>query len=312
MVIDWSNITCAHGDPQDIPAHLCDMLSDNPEVREHARASLYKSALDQGTPFEAAAHVVPQLVDVILNPSCPDRFDVFRMIVDFALRDDICFDGSVPFDAEEHFQGAELLSGYTEHELADMQRRWLEEDGLAVEYCDAFVVLWAREAYDALADRSTEFLSLLDAEDERIVCQCIAVLHWFPHIAAASVASLIARCLAQKSDYFQINANLSLGFLAAHAEQQRAAEHLEHVLRNTHDPFVRVTAAVGLFHALGDQLPKNAIRVLKDYVQDPAKESIPRDCYIWWRPIAGRKRGPRGFPQEALDELQNPRRAFKR
>jgi HEAT repeat protein len=71
--VPWSVVTHAYGSAADVPALIrCLASSDNVE-RSDAYEKLYSNIYHQGTVYEAAIHALPFLVELLRDPSTPDR-----------------------------------------------------------------------------------------------------------------------------------------------------------------------------------------------------------------------------------------------
>ena len=72
--IDWSRLTHAYGSAADVPERIAQLLSHDEDERADAQNDfLFASIWHQGTVYEASAPAVPFLIEMIADPSVPDR-----------------------------------------------------------------------------------------------------------------------------------------------------------------------------------------------------------------------------------------------
>ena len=74
--IDWQSLKHAHGAANNIPALLHAALSQEEYDREFAFALLFETVIHQGSVYEATAHTVPFLFQMLQSPSTPDKTTV--------------------------------------------------------------------------------------------------------------------------------------------------------------------------------------------------------------------------------------------
>ena len=69
----WHDHQHAYGPATDVPRDLRDLRSRKPKVRSKALGNLYGSIFHQGTRWRPSKLAVPFLVELLRDPSTPDR-----------------------------------------------------------------------------------------------------------------------------------------------------------------------------------------------------------------------------------------------
>jgi HEAT repeat protein len=82
--IDWKQLTHAYGPADDVPALIRALLSQDKRQRDHAIYELFGNIYHQGTVYEATAHAVPFLIELLDDPSTPDRSIVACLLASIA------------------------------------------------------------------------------------------------------------------------------------------------------------------------------------------------------------------------------------
>ncbi|XVV16656.1 hypothetical protein ACQP2X_20475 [Actinoplanes sp. CA-131856] len=72
-MIDWAGLRHAYGSAEDVPGHLAALRSADEEERREAFGELYASIAHQGNRYSASAAAVPALLELVGDPSIPDR-----------------------------------------------------------------------------------------------------------------------------------------------------------------------------------------------------------------------------------------------
>src|SRR5688572_30578809 len=71
--VDWTRLSHAYGPAADVPGLLRQLASTDAEARGAALYELYGNIYHQGTVYEATAHAVPFLVELLRAPELPDK-----------------------------------------------------------------------------------------------------------------------------------------------------------------------------------------------------------------------------------------------
>lgn len=72
-LIDWSNLEHAYGSAADVPRLIRALVSPEPAERTSAYEDLFASLCHQGTVYEASAHALPFLIELLADDGTPDR-----------------------------------------------------------------------------------------------------------------------------------------------------------------------------------------------------------------------------------------------
>jgi HEAT repeat protein len=83
--VAWGRLQHAYGPARDVPDQLRALRSPDPGQRERALWSLYGNIFHQGTRYEATAHAVPFLLELLADPATPDRHDVLGLLTSIAI-----------------------------------------------------------------------------------------------------------------------------------------------------------------------------------------------------------------------------------
>ncbi len=78
--VDWTALTHAYGSASDVPGLLRNLAVDDPQARQEAYWELYSSIFHQGTRYPAAAPAVPFLIELLADPSTPDRHELLVLL----------------------------------------------------------------------------------------------------------------------------------------------------------------------------------------------------------------------------------------
>lgn len=78
--VDWARLEHAYGTAGDVPGQLAALRSASSEQRERALWKLFSNIFHQGSRYEAAAHAVPFLVALAVDPGTPDRAEVIGLL----------------------------------------------------------------------------------------------------------------------------------------------------------------------------------------------------------------------------------------
>lgn len=82
--IPWSDLKHAHGDAEDVPHLLMDLVHEDESTRQAALYELFGNVWHQGTVYEATSYVVPYLVNIIKSSQSTDRESVAGLLAAIA------------------------------------------------------------------------------------------------------------------------------------------------------------------------------------------------------------------------------------
>ncbi|HUE75154.1 MAG TPA: hypothetical protein VMP01_30075 [Pirellulaceae bacterium] len=77
--VKWENLACAHN-PVEVPHLIRQLCSDDPDQRLQALEVLIEYLWYQGTVFECSLYALPFLVDLLTEPSTPDKTGIAVLI----------------------------------------------------------------------------------------------------------------------------------------------------------------------------------------------------------------------------------------
>ncbi|MFI5957910.1 hypothetical protein [Cryptosporangium sp. NPDC051539] len=142
--VDWSRLTHAYGSAEDVPRHVAALRSDDADVRDEALGALFSSVVHQGTRYPASAYAVPLLLDLMGDPTVPDRAFIGQLLAMIAIGgDEAWLPETLPVDE------LRLQSIGGEDAMARVLRSgW---DGLSIDDQAKVDALAEERAYDAVA-----------------------------------------------------------------------------------------------------------------------------------------------------------------
>ncbi|MFG1926237.1 hypothetical protein [Cryptosporangium sp. NPDC048952] len=142
--VDWSSLTHAYGTAEDVPRNIAALRSDDAEVRYEALGELFNSIVHQGTRYPASAYAVPLLLDLLADPSVPDRAFIGQLVALIAIGGDEAW---LPELLPIEDLRLEAIGG--EEVMARLLREgW---DGLSIDEAAKVDALAEERAYDAVA-----------------------------------------------------------------------------------------------------------------------------------------------------------------
>ncbi|MEU6072370.1 hypothetical protein [Micromonospora sp. NPDC047074] len=248
--VDWRRLGHAYGSAGDVPGQLRALRSPDPEVRGEALGELYANILHQGSRFEATAHAVPFLLDLLADPATPDRDALLALLAALAVGYDESWlpEGFPVAEFRRVAEGGREL-------LAAKPPPWDGDDESDKEYVEYAYVeslsaedqrrFWAHielAAYDAVRTGVPLFRALLDDADPGLRAGAAYLLGWFPEDAAGSLPALLAVAAGEAEAGVAGTALVSVGLLGAAPDVELLADPR---------PEVRWAAAVGRARVLG-------------------------------------------------------------
>jgi hypothetical protein len=257
--IDWSRLTHAYGAATDVPDQIRALRSPDADLRRRALWKLYGNIFHQGTRYEATAYAVPFLLELLGDPSTPERAELLGLLVSIAIGyDSSWLPGGLPIAEHRTVArgGAELLAAAPRPGDDDYD----EDDGdydyivsLSNEDQNRLFTYVALAAYDAVRRGVALFRSLLSDQDADVRTMAAYALAWFPEEAAGSVPALtdlVAASPSPPSARAAATALVALGLLGA----QPPAD----AIRDPR-PVVRLGAALALARVKGSDVDQAAV-----------------------------------------------------
>ncbi|WP_050778006.1 hypothetical protein [Micromonospora sp. ATCC 39149] len=285
--VPWESLHHAYGPAVDVPGQLRALRSAEVPSRRRALSELAGNVHHQGTRWGASCHVVPFLVALADDPGTPDRAAVVRLLRAVILGDRR--DDALPFDPRRAFAAAEAITdGQAALVEGHLAAGDLCEHDEAASLADDVAVRWAADAFHAGARHTDRYVRWLTEPDPQLAGYAAELLAWFAPDEAA-LAGLVVVPADGAHAAARASANLTLGHWPAGSE--RIDTRLGELL-SANTAVVRVTAAVGLAHRLGDQLPDRALDVLAGARSSDFDAEVP-----------GWDRSVRGFVALALHRI---------
>ncbi|TQS46380.1 hypothetical protein [Cryptosporangium phraense] len=142
--VDWSRLTHAYGTAEDVPEHIAALRSDDEDVRHEALGELFNSIVHQGTRYPASAYAVPPLLELMADPTVPDRAFIGQLLALIAIGgDEAWLPETLPVDELrlESIGGEEAMARV-------LNSGW---EGLSVDDQAKVDALAEERAYDAVA-----------------------------------------------------------------------------------------------------------------------------------------------------------------
>ena len=171
--INWSALHHAHGEASDVPILLRTTLSQIKEERDFAFQLLHETIWHQGTVYEASAHVVPFLWEMIQSPETPDKPSVVFLLASLA-------------NGHPYLKGHAVYSEETEERF----RKFLAKDGLELEAEMAKEERWVAETREAVGQGLPFLYPYLDRGDSHIKWCVAQALACYPEHAQETVPLL--------------------------------------------------------------------------------------------------------------------------
>ena len=78
--IDWSSLHHAYGSASDVPGQIRALASTDQTEREHALYDLFGNIWHQGTVYEASAHAVPFLIELVREPAVQGKVGILGLL----------------------------------------------------------------------------------------------------------------------------------------------------------------------------------------------------------------------------------------
>ncbi|MEU7837475.1 HEAT repeat domain-containing protein [Nonomuraea sp. NPDC049129] len=247
--IDWADLTHAYGRAKDVPDQIRALCSPDPGIRDKALHSLYGNIFHQGTRFEASAHAVPFLLELVADPETPDRPAVLHLLTQLAIGygeqllpsgyplDDhraVAAGGDLLLAAGKQFTDVEDEDDEDEDEEdeedEDEDDDWGEDVAL-FQYLqtlesaeeERLFAYFALMAYDAVGAGLPMFRDLLADADAPVRAAAAYALAWYPEERAASLPPLL-RAAADEHPAVAATALVAIGLLGVTPPQETAPD----------------------------------------------------------------------------------------
>ncbi|MFI7148658.1 HEAT repeat domain-containing protein [Nonomuraea sp. NPDC050022] len=261
--IDWADLTHAYGRAKDVPDQIRALRSPDPGIRDKALHSLYGNIFHQGTRFEASAHAVPFLLELVADPETPDRPAVLHLLTQLAIGygEQLLPSGYPLDDHRAVAAGGDLLLAagkqFTDDEDEEDEEDEEEDDDWGEDVAlfqylqtlepadeERLFAYFALMAYDAVGAGLPMFRDLLADADAPVRAAAAYALAWYPEERAASLPPLL-RVAADEHPAVAATALVAIGLLSPSGvtPSQETAPVLDAALNDPRD-VVRWGAAI--------------------------------------------------------------------
>jgi hypothetical protein len=213
--IEWSRLGHAYGSAKDVPGQIKALLSPDAQTREKALHDLYGNIYHQGTRYEATAHAVPFLLELLADAGTPRRANIAELLTAIAIGYDSWYlPGTVPI--------TELRAAAKGGHLSE------SDEGKLYAYL-------AVRAYDAVRAGVPLFLDLLADPHPALQTAAAYALAWFPEEAPSILPRLASSTFDSAAT--RATALVSIGLLGGRPDP---------ALLHDPQPLVRWGAAIAL------------------------------------------------------------------
>lgn len=146
--IDWDNLRHAYGPATDVPDLIRDLAASDKAVRDKARYELFGNIHHQSDVYEASAHAVPFLIELLTIPEVQDKYMILALLQ--ALADGYLY---LSFFPPRNFY-------YNYYEYRYQREKLKERDQQRMD--------WAHQSHEAVLQGVPLYLELLQHEDKQI------------------------------------------------------------------------------------------------------------------------------------------------
>lgn len=274
--IDWARLSHAYGPADDVPDQIRALRSDERDVRRKALHQLYGNIYHQGTRYEATAHAVPFLLEVLAARDTADRAEVLGLLTAITVGyDEYYLPDSVPIaDHRRQAVGGDVLLAAqprSDDEDDDGEATYEYLESLSEDDQNRFHAFVAVAAYDAVRAGVPLFRTLLAEDDDELRIAAAYALAWFPEDADGSVPALAGvaeRFPGPESAAAVATALVAIGLLGGDVPAAALADAR---------PSVRWAAAIAQAQTLRSDVPQAAVTELLTWAggTTEADERIP-------------------------------------
>lgn len=295
--IDWASLEHSYGAADDIPITVAGLASGNGRIRNKARSYLRDSLNHQGVQrWEATARVIPFLIELLTNPTLPQRHLILKLLAGFAVGSTQGTYMVTGFNLDENYGP----SGSREYGMDVFPE---DKGGLA----DLAYGKLMREIYGEVLKGLPIYLAFLQDDDKEIRSYAAFLLGWLPTAAAQTVPAIIAQFRLERSPLIRSSYALALTYASLWDATQHGLfrADLEAALPKAKHDIERYAFAVSLVH-LPD--PHPAVKpILMEAMMQPARRGVHTPNNPWWALSQGRwlaeillKRAPADWRHDIL------------
>jgi HEAT repeat protein len=227
--VNWRSLTHAYGTAEDVPVLLRRLAAGNAEEQRNVIYEFFGNIWHQGTVYEASAHAVPFLIEILNAPSIGCRPDILHLLQALA-------SGSSYHDVH---QSLESYQG--QRQTPEFQGKVQRE------------LTWVVAAHRAVVDGVPSYLRLLDDADPSTRSMVPYLLATCIERAAEIESSIRARVAVEPDASVKAIMVLGLGKLWQRSRHQAGqpailspdlATLMTELMGSNHPPVVRLAAAL--------------------------------------------------------------------
>jgi hypothetical protein len=234
--IDWSNLGHAYGPADDVPELLRSLASDDEDERSNAIYELHGNIWHQGTIYQATAHAVPFLLELLESPKVEDRHEILVLLADLAC-------GTSYHDVHQH-----LLHRKEEANEQEWQEKIHKELG------------WVSDVKAAVRAGENLYLGFLNDVEVQMRDAAAYLLASLDRPSAKLAEAIWKRLEKEKKESVQVSLVLAFGMLAEHTEANTGS--LLAMLLSSPSKSVKLAAAMSLIQLSPSEQSSDSIAVL--------------------------------------------------
>lgn len=252
--VNWAGLAHAYGPATDVPGQIRDLLSPDENVRQRALWALHGNIYHQGTIYQATAHAVPFLLEVLEAPECRVPAELLVLLTGIVNGFDEMWlpEGMPVAERREQAIGGDVVlasaPGFDPESWGDLD----DDEPLSDEdMARLYSYLWVT-AYDAVRAGVPLFRRMLRSEPAVRTTAAYA-LAWFPEDAEESLRALAAMPAdGDEEGVVAATASVAMGLLGG-----RPVAGLDDPR-----PLARWGAAIALATTEGPRAPDEAVELL--------------------------------------------------
>lgn len=244
--LDWSKLTHAYGEADDVPQLLRNLTSHDEEVRKDALGLLYTNIYHQGTVYQASAYAVPFLLELVQQEAIQEREGILHLLARLA-GSNVYLRQHMRFSTDEQKHDPTFL-------------KELEEE-----------VFWVDSTHQAVKEGIPLYLELLTHQDVKIRMHAIYLLSHFRSEVVQLVPRLSTRFQYERDQRGYACLLHGVSVLIRHqSEEYLDVFHLlEQSLDEGKTDLIRVAAAMALIRTGSQTIPSRVLDVLLEAIMYP-------------------------------------------
>lgn len=252
--IDWGRLEHAYGPATDVPGMLRQLTSPDPGERGEAVQALFGTIWHQGTVYEASAHAVPFLIELLESASVADKDQILVLLAHLAK-------GTSYHDVHQHlplFRNQALTTDWKER----IQRE----------------LAWVRSTTAAVNAGKPVYIGLISHPDSVVREAAAYLLASFTSPSPELARRLWSEYQRETDDRVKTSILLAFGILAEPTVSNR--DLVLSVLDGARERSVELAAALSLIRLAPGEVPAEVLAVVLAAALEPARYA-PFQDYLW-------------------------------